>query len=448
MAASLALVSVAWAQGARGPSDERAPGVHHVIAGGPARAPSSSYGASACFCGDLDGDGADEIAVGSPGDPGAPGVFVYRGRSGELLRTLWDGSGVSGFGTAFCDVGDQDGDGVHDLAVGSPTWNERGLVEIVSGRDGKGISSLEPLRSEGAFGSVLAALDDGDHDGRTDLLVGFVHAARDGEALPARGTQCARISSLKRERVWSLPLGGATARQCRRLTDLDGDGVADVVVVTDKMRALVSGKDGHVLRPLDNRERTLARADDVATWRLNAASSARGLVVSSAKLDPHGNGALLLASGPVGSSWSATVELPFGTSSAGIVALDPTGVDELTTVVCATDDAHLYFVGLPSGRVVHEVDVAGSRRPASAGSAAQTAFILGLRGGGDFDGDGAEDLLVRWGWTEAAQSDDEKVLERLRGPKREFKRLSVVSGKTGATLGEFGYEAALADASR
>jgi len=85
----------------------------------------SGFGASIAI-GDLDGDGADEIAVGAAGggkkNPVPPAVFIYKFGSGGLtnVQTIqWPNSSAGGFGSAVA-VGNIDGNPGNDLVVGAP----------------------------------------------------------------------------------------------------------------------------------------------------------------------------------------------------------------------------------------------------------------------------------------------------------------------------------------
>ena len=104
----------------------------------PAGAIVEGFGWTSVALGDLDGDGRDDFAVSAPGhvgDAGGPtvngAVFVFSGASRALITTI---QGIAPlFGFSLLNVGDLTGDGMADLAVGSPGEAAVRLYSAASG---------------------------------------------------------------------------------------------------------------------------------------------------------------------------------------------------------------------------------------------------------------------------------------------------------------------------
>lgn len=173
------------------------------------------FGARAAALGDVDGDGAADFAVAAPGVRGTglsdpwtgPGgkVFIYSGRTAELIRTLEDGH--AGFGAALVNIGDVNADGVADLAVGSPMFAggaggelaRAGRVWIYSGSDGSVIRTLDGAAAGDDLGWAVANVTDVSGDGVNDLLVGAPGAGGTGQAYVFSGADGAVLRTLSGE---------------------------------------------------------------------------------------------------------------------------------------------------------------------------------------------------------------------------------------------------------
>jgi hypothetical protein len=103
------------------------------------------WGISAAGVGDVNGDGIDDFAVGD----NAGHVYLVFGHRGPWIRTMDAGKASvikltsillinNRFGAALAGLGDVNGDGIDDFAIGAPAWNsgQQGVVMVVYGRDG------------------------------------------------------------------------------------------------------------------------------------------------------------------------------------------------------------------------------------------------------------------------------------------------------------------------
>jgi hypothetical protein len=113
--------------------------------------------------GDVNGDGYADVAVGGPGGGGSGNMYVYLGKFGGLNLTpaTLPGVAMSGFGISCAAAGDVNGDGYADLGVGGPsTATNTGSVYVYSGSKmglkTTGITTLNgPDGMNGYFGNFL-----------------------------------------------------------------------------------------------------------------------------------------------------------------------------------------------------------------------------------------------------------------------------------------------------
>ena len=125
------------------------------------------FGRSACALDDLDGDGLVDYAIAAPmawsGMERTGSVLVFAGSEPGVVRRF-DGAGHgAGFGSDLTTVGDLDGDGHLELAVGS--FETQREVQIVSPATGKMLFRF-PYQSR-----CLGLYGDHDGDGATDILL-------------------------------------------------------------------------------------------------------------------------------------------------------------------------------------------------------------------------------------------------------------------------------------
>jgi len=197
-------------------------------------------GWSVAGLGDLDGDGIPEIAIGTPyasvdGDIGVGNVAIRSGATGELIY-LFEGQQVGDFlGWSVAAIGDLDGDGVSDVLLGAPNASPAGMpqagnVEARSGATGELLYRIDGVEPAAYFGRTLASLGDIDGDGIDDFVVGAPGAS------PGEMTQAGSV----------FLFSGASGQLLHRLDgsaafdefggsvagggDVDGDGVGDIAI--------------------------------------------------------------------------------------------------------------------------------------------------------------------------------------------------------------------------
>ncbi len=170
---------------------------------GPALSDDDRFGSSIANIGDLNGDGVDDIAVGANADRGAIHV-MFMNRNGSVSNTIEinnntiNGPALSDddrFGSSIANIGDLNGDGVDDIAVGAystvSSGDNFGSIHVMfMNRNGSVSNTIEinnntingPALSDGdRFGSSIANIGDLNGDGVDDIAVGAYSTVSSGD---------------------------------------------------------------------------------------------------------------------------------------------------------------------------------------------------------------------------------------------------------------------------
>lgn len=219
--------------------------------------PQTQFGRALARIGDLDGDGVDDVAVGAPNGWPALGGFVMLQRgtlnpTAPVLAQLWAPPGTAGFGAALAGPGDLDGDGYGDVLIGAPASGEAWLF---SGRTQQPIGMLPTGLPASDLGRSVARAGDVDGDGHDDLVLG---AWQHGSVAHSGGkiyVMSGKDGGVLATYTGTIP-GETLGFDADGMGDVDGDGRADFLVTS--AWSLVNGvRSGRtlVLRGVVERER-------------------------------------------------------------------------------------------------------------------------------------------------------------------------------------------------
>lgn len=119
-------------------------------------------GMSVEAAGDVNNDGFNDVIVGADGSTREAGrAFVFSGVSGEILHTFSEGTGEDQFGRRVAGAGDLDGDGFDDVVIGAPahcsTENGNGRIYVYSGKTSELLHTLEGEAIGDGFGGSVCA---------------------------------------------------------------------------------------------------------------------------------------------------------------------------------------------------------------------------------------------------------------------------------------------------
>ena len=328
--------------------------VLHELANGD---PSVGFGTAVAGVADLDGDGVRDFAISSPSTLPLGTVSLHSGIDASVIRTIAMPGvaspipGAAGYGESLAGVGDLNGDGVEDLAVGAPRYEflsfPNGALHLVSGADGSTIAVSVSPNDGSEFGFSAAGLGDVNGDGTPDVLVS---APRIFGQIPERTGVVFVVSGTTGSTIYSVAGDSANGRfghAVLGLADLDLDGIRDFAVGAPNNLTQGGTRAGSLT--------VHSGATGAELWRISGQTDGEA----------------------------------FGTSLARIDDIDGDGVDEI-----AVGAPGAPFGGATTGRVVIVSGQTSAIMRSIVNGQFESDFGRTVAGVSDLDGDGAGDLLV------------------------------------------------------
>ena len=246
-------------------SDENVTSVEEIdgrVSNGPSLVNNSFFGTSVANIGDYDGDGVNDLVSGSnkegPGSNQGAIFIMFMNTDGSLDKTIEINSGTTNgpdlsdndqFGWSVANIGDLNGDGVTDLAVGARGDDTVHILFMNSCNQcdaNAAVSSVAEINSTtlgvtvgGTFGDSVASMGDLDGDNVQDLVIGSRTDTGGGSVrIVYMNTDGSSKSSVLIDSTSpngpTISSGDWFGNAVANIGDLDGDGITDMAVGAER----------------------------------------------------------------------------------------------------------------------------------------------------------------------------------------------------------------------
>ncbi|MEW5873842.1 MAG: thrombospondin type 3 repeat-containing protein [Candidatus Zixiibacteriota bacterium] len=192
------------------------------------------FGRAVAGAGDVNSDGFDDVIIGAylngAGGVDAGRAYVFSGQDASLLYTLTGAATGDQFGWSVAGVGNANGDGYDDFAVGAPfndaAAGDAGQVIVYSGLNGSVLLTLNGAAGGDLFGFAVGGAGDVNSDGFDDVIVGATENDAGGNAAGRAYVHSGQTGAVL-QTVTGLVGGDRLGYSVDGVGDVNGDGFGD-----------------------------------------------------------------------------------------------------------------------------------------------------------------------------------------------------------------------------